>query len=143
MFTKNCFIQKCNKTLINKLIELGYKPIGNINYNTYGIYCHNGKFKTCSTNEQPSIKNKNFIQCYENENLFLAITALQDNADKNQWFIYDSRDCSVESRRQFFWFICEEDNIEDMMYYDCMFLSCHKATVEELIEHFNIKNNEE
>ena len=26
-----------------------------------------------------------------------------------------------------------------MMCYDCMFLSCHKASVEELIEHFNIK----
>ena len=27
-------------------------------------------------------------------------------------------------------------SIEDMMYWDCAYLNCTKATVEEIIEHF-------
>lgn len=134
MFTKNCFIQKCNETLINKLIELGYKPIGNINYNTYGIYCHNGKFKTCSTNEQPSIKNKNFIQCYENENLFLAIAALRNDKPDYQWFIWDDIEDESDKFKQY---------IPSEPWQEWWWFEVHKASVEELIEHFNIKNNEE
>ena len=134
MFTKNCFIQKCNETLINKLIKLGYKPIGNINYNTYGIYCHNGKFKTCSTNEQPSIKNQNFIQCYENENLFLAIAALRNDKPDYQWFIWDDIKDACDKFKQY---------IPSELWQEWWWFEVHKASVEELIEHFKMRKNEE
>jgi hypothetical protein len=78
------------------------------------------------------------IDCGENEELFLAIAALRDDTDKYQWFIYNSMDCTVEKLRNFYWFKCEEDKIEDMMYWDCAYLNCTKATVEELIEHFKM-----
>lgn len=162
MFTKNCFIQKCNKTLINNLIELDYKPIGNINYNTYGIYCHNGKFKTCSTNEQPSIRNKNFIQCYDNEELFLALAALRDDSDYMQWFVCPKTrmriipgffgqvigmDGHYREIVGYEWYryenkdnlLTERINKMSQMEGEEVELLPHKATVEELIEHFNIK----
>ena len=76
------------------------------------------------------------IDCGDNEELFLAVAALRDDSDINQWFIYNSMDCIVPELRDFYWFKCEEDKIEDMMYYDCQYLCCKKATIEELIEHF-------
>ena len=76
------------------------------------------------------------IDCGDNEELFLAVAALKDDTDKEQWFIYDSMDCKVEQLRDRFWFKCEEDKVEDHMFYDAMFLNCKKATIEELIEHF-------
>ena len=77
------------------------------------------------------------IDCGDNEELFLAIAALKDNTDKNQWFIYDTMDCHIKERRTITWLICEEDKIEDMMAWDCAYKNARKASVEELIEHFN------
>lgn len=89
-FIQSCFIQKCTQTLIEELIALGYK-ISDRTSLSYGIFCNNGKIKICSTNEQPSIKDKNFIQCYDNEDLFLALAAMKDDTDKHQWFVLDTR----------------------------------------------------
>ena len=86
MFIQPCFIQKCTPALIEKLVELGYKIVGKTTL-SYGIFCNNGKIKICSTNEQPSIKDKDFIQCYDNEELFLAVAALRDDTDYMQWFM--------------------------------------------------------
>ena len=129
MFTTPCFIQKCTPTLIEKLVELGYKIVGKITL-SYGIFCNNGKIKICSTNEQPSIKDKNFIQCYDNENLFLALAALRDDIDKNQycidsennWFLYNKTYVRLLSKTTVTW---------------------HKATVKEIIEHFTMKGGAE
>jgi len=134
-FIQPCFIQKCTPALIEKLVGLGYKIAGKTTL-SYGIFCNNGKIKICSTNEQPSMKDKNFIQCYDNEDLFLALAALRDDTDINQWFVYNSMDCIIEKLRTIDWFICDENRIEDFACYDSLYLNCHKATVEEIIEHF-------
>lgn len=135
-FIQPCFIQKCTPALIEKLVGLGYKITGKTTL-SYGIFCNNGKIKICSTNEQPSIKDKDFIQCYDNEKLFLALAALRDDTDINQWFIYNSMDCIIEKLRTIDWFICDENSIEDFACYDSSYLNCHKATVEEIIEYFS------
>ena len=75
-FKTSCFIQKCNKEIIDKLLKLGYKVQGQYETMKYGVFCNNGKFKICSTNEQPSVKDKDFIQCYNNEDLFFALAAM-------------------------------------------------------------------
>ena len=132
MFTTSCFIQKCTPILIEKLVELGYKIVGKTTL-SYGIFCNNGKIKICSTNEQPSIKNKNFIQCYDNEELFLALAVLRDDTDKYQYFICDK--VSVTLGKTYY--------PGDYLYYqyDEFFdkQNWHKATVEELIEHFTME----
>ena len=141
MFTTSCFIQKCTPILIEKLVELGYKIVGKTTL-SYGIFCNNGKIKICSTNEQPSIKNKNFIQCYDNEELFLALAALRDDTDKDQWFT-DGSD----------WAIWREDGSfrgKPITGFEFHYLPSntnynkyHKATAEEIVEHFTMKGGAE
>ena len=141
MFTQKCFIRKNTPEIRKKLEELGYKDYGKLRF--YGepiiIYCEVNHFFTSPfvlDGEQYRGKYDNFIDCGDNEELFLAVAALTDKTDKEQWFIYDSMDCIVEQLRDRFWFKCEEDKVEDHMFYDAMYLNCKKATVEELIEHF-------
>lgn len=149
MFTTPCFIRKNTPEFRKRLEELGYKPsypicqhpevfkhIAVCNFfgsKYYGVsddeVSHHGEIKD-------AIKNRGMIDCGTNEDLFLALAALRDDTDKYQWFIYNSMDCTVEKLRNFYWFKCEEDKIEDMMYWDCMYLNCTKATVKEIIEHF-------
>ena len=137
MFTTSCFIQKCTPILIEKLVELGYKIVGKTTL-SYGIFCNNGKIKICSTNEQPSIKNKNFIQCYDNEELFLALAVLRDDTDKYQQFV------CIESYCDCFGLFhdighfakCITDRMPDSKYW-------RKATAEEIIEHFTMEGGAE
>ena len=135
MFQITCYIEKNTLELRNKLEELGYKYGGK--ERTFGeakvLYCHFDRFYECV--QKPS-RYESIVDCKDNEDLFLAIAALTNATDKNQWFIYDSTDCQVEQLRQKFWFQCEEDKVEDMMYYDCMYLNCKKATLKEIIKHF-------
>lgn len=120
-FLQPCFIQKCNKYIINNLINMGYKQIGKSEH-SFGILCNNGKFKICSTNEQPSSKDKNIIQCYFNDELFLALAALRNDTDKKQWFIHDYQYQKV-------WIFSDMEHYGDELF-------AHKATVDEIIEHF-------
>ena len=147
MFTQPCFLRKKTPELIDKLVAMGYNypmkyhkifpNLLTIPYKGHGwgsLICVSDKeidlaLKT-KINENPT------IDCGVNEELFFALAALRDDTDKHQWFIYNSMDCIVPELRDFYWFKCEEDKIEDMMYYDAMYLCCKKATVEEIIEHF-------
>lgn len=134
MFIQPCFIQKCTPALIEKLVELGYKIMGKTTL-SYGIFCNNGKIKICSTNEQPSIKDKNFIQCYDNEELFLALAALRDETDKKQWFI-SNVDIFTECYNNE-WRLYENwHNIFTIEDLNSKIPPIRKATVKEIIEHF-------
>ena len=64
-----------------------------------------------------------FIYCGTNEELFLAIAALRDDADKNQWFTDGNE----------YWQQC----IGGFKFPSLAKEKLHKATVQELIEHFN------
>ena len=144
MFTKPCFIRKNTPELRKKLEELGYIPPFKIWYDENFAICtihrDNGGeyvvFKIDDDFERNIAPSYPYIDCGTNEDLFLAIAALRDDTDKNQWFIYDSMDCIIEKLRTVDWFICEENSIEDFAFYDSLYLLCHKATVEEIIEHF-------
>jgi hypothetical protein len=157
MFTTKCFIRKNTPELRNKLENLGYHICSCCKFKD-NIWLHNlisdkhdryeihGLGAWDVEDNQEEVLNLYLIgnaehpnpaiDCGENEELFLALAALRDDTDKYQWFIYNSMDCTVEKLRNFYWFKCEEDKIEDMMYWDCAYLNCTKATVEELIEHF-------
>ena len=137
MFTQSCYIKKNTLELRNKLEELGYEYGGKDT--SYGepkaLYCHYDKYYECV---QKPTRDHSIVNCEDNEELFIAIASLTNKTDKEQWFIYDSMDCKVEELRDRFWFKCEEDKVEDHMFYDAMFLNCKKATVKELIEHFEV-----
>lgn len=147
MFTHSCFIRKNSSELREKLYNLGYN-ITNINPNSECIatsYVNENAVGICEEQFDTNNPHRTWncagrIDCKDNENLFLAIASLRNDTDKNQWFVYDTTDCIIEKLRTYEWLICTEDKIEDMLIYDSNFLNAHKATVEELIEHFNSKS---
>ena len=69
-----------------------------------------------------------FIDCGTNEELFLAIAALRDDSDKFQYFT-----------NGVFWIKCSQLELKhelDNNYEEFCVADFHKATVQELIEHF-------
>lgn len=49
----------------------------------------------------------------------------------------------IEADSIYDWFICDMDSIKELAFYDCHYLNTHKATVQELIEHFKGDKSEE
>lgn len=130
-FIQPCFIQKCTPALIEKLVGIGYKIIGKttLSLGGYGIFCNNGKIKICSTNEQPSIKDKDFIQCYDNEDLFIALASMTDN----EYGLCDYYIVTNDHNPRY-----EKGSLHRALPISSVIHpSCYKkATVEEIIEYF-------
>lgn len=142
-FTTPCFIRKNTPELRKKLGELGYKKnspnwtddcniIWTYQYPVKGFDTPN--YVIADSFDIPFDKHSclcgKFIDCGTNEELFLAIAALRDEADKYQWFTDGDK-----------WILCPE--IKFSTYWvndiDVNLDAIHKATVNELIEHFKEK----
>lgn len=140
MFIKECFIRKNTEQLIFNLYKLGYEYYRPLDW-----------FKNICTNFVKNIDfdgnesdryvidafddgyishfNKIMIDCGTNEELFLAIAALRDDSDKFQYFT-----------NGVFWIKCSQLELKhelDNNYEEFCVADFHKATVPELIEHFN------
>ena len=113
MFTQKCFIRKNTPEIVNALEQLGYGTLFSAR-NGYGEYlcCYN----SIVTGSDGSEINYEFIDCGTNDELFLAIAALRDDSDNMQWFVDP---CG-------YWHYNPYDVCD-----------LRKATVQELIEHFN------
>ena len=125
-FTTPCFILKNTLQLRAKLEGLGYR-IGNKYYidNNFLATDNNEMFGI----EEPYLPEEcnGYIHCGTNEKLFLAIAALRDDTDKYQWFI---------SPEGVWVYNKDYDSILEVS------LKWHKATVNELIEHFKDKKEQ-
>lgn len=138
-FIQPCFIRKNTAELRRKLESLGYKkgdyplPVGREDVYDRDIHLYENSYHFRDSTLYGITNN---IDCGTNEELFIAIASLRDDSDINQWFIYNSMDCIIEKLRTIDWFICNENSIEDCACYDSSYLNYHKATVEEIIEHF-------
>lgn len=156
-FTTPCFIRKNTPELRKKLEELGYNILnsGNTtldahNYDGRGSHKRIEEGRAIITSygdlygviyDIDTVTKKGRIDCGTNEELFLAIAALRDDTDENQWFICDVNhwDRSDNGEATVYaeigeWIFCksnDDDCVQDNHY--------HKATVEELIEHFKGK----
>jgi hypothetical protein len=129
-FIQPCFIRKNTAELRRRLEEFGYKysTVGGIKSNNIVVSLG------CIFDIYPvdTIKRgfNNCIDCGTNEELFLALVALRDDTDKNQYWICDKVSFSLGKTY----------NPDDYLYYqyDEFFdkQNWHKATVEEIIEHF-------
>lgn len=137
MFTQPCFIRNARKELAFNVAALGYVTMYMVFRNN--IEGNHLVLEGDTWHFTDSDNHPHCIDCGTNEDLFLAIASLRDDTDKGQWFIYDSMDAVIESFRVYEWLICNEDKIEDMFFYDSLYLNTHKATVQELIEHFSKK----
>ena len=129
MFVQRCFIRKNNEELINKVLTFGNRTTKFINKD-YDIIIATPKIVMCgdtSCKDDEYVVGLGYIDCGTNENLFLALAALQDDTDNEQWFVY--QDGSFLK--------CECDSKIDMwgdFEYPEIYL--RKATVEELIKYF-------
>lgn len=137
-FTTPCFIRKNTQELRKKLEELGYKMLSPIEYDN--LECSDNW-----VNDIKSLNDCNGINCGFNEELFLAIAALRDDSNYMQWFITDSilsvsygdsigNDHYFTEPKgvMFFW----DENWDNATIISGRY---HKATVDELIEHFKGK----
>lgn len=130
-FIQSCFIRKNTPEIINRLKEL------RIPHNDYD----NGDRPWIAFNYGMWISvdegyNKLFpdeIDCGTNEELFLALAALRDDTDKNQWVIDEANECFFGWENS--WSICDKDDMNERVVYT----HYRKATVEEIIEHFKDK----
>lgn len=122
-FTTPCFIRKNTQELRRGLEELGYKMLSPIEYDN--LECSDNW-----VNDIKSLNDCNGFDCGTNEELFLAIAALRDDTDKYQWFTDGD-----------LWFKCGDEVCnENIEYYLNKYgRKIHKASVDELIEHFKTK----
>lgn len=149
-FTTPCFIRKNTQELRKKLEELGYEILNSGN-TTLDEHNYDGKGSHKSIEEGKAIitsygnlygviynvdtvTKKGRIDCGTNEELFLAIAALRDDTDKYQWFTDGNK-----------WILCPEIKFSTYWVYNDVDVNLdviHKATVNELIEHFKGKENQ-
>ena len=146
-FTTPCFIRKNTETLRKKLEELGYlndSPEWTNNCSIIWAYQYPMKgfdtpnYVIADSFDLPFDKHSalcgKFIDCGTNEDLFLAIAALRDDTDKNQWFTDGDK-----------WILCPEIKFSTYWVYNDVDVNLdviHKATVDELIEHFKTKEEQ-
>lgn len=130
-FTTPCFIRKSTPELRKKLEELGYRLLGaELNEDLciftgpeYSLYSVEFFSNIPHPDETDS------VDCGTNEELFLAIAAFRDDTDKFQWFTDGDK-----------WILCPEIKFSTYWAYNDVDINTdtiHKATVNELIEHFN------
>ena len=129
MFTTPCFIRKNTPELRKKLEELGYTYNGRDteSWGASALYCFDGKYYEVYP-AKPS-RYHSIIDCGTNEELFLALAALRDDTDKNQWVIDEANECFGWEDS---WMICDKDDMNERAVYT----HYRKATVEEIIEYF-------
>ena len=121
MFKQKCFIRKNTPELVKKLEELGYRASFSAR-NGYGeyLYAFNGAIVGGEYNAYD--ERSGFIDCKESEELFIAIASLRDDTDNIQWFTDGNG----------YWQQC----IGSFKFPSLAKEKLHKATVQELIEHF-------
>lgn len=143
-FIQPCFIRKNTPELRNKLEDLGYLPPSKLWYDENFAICvfwrdNNGEYLIYEIDddfERIIAPNYPFIDCGENEDLFLALAALRDDTDFNQWFVMD-----VEiyiDIHQGDWFIATDRAKGNHVGTQIDPMYCHKATIKEIIEYFEI-----
>lgn len=87
-FTTQCFIHKNTANIRNRLKELGYYCNPYLGWHNL-FTCVFGINSVYSLDDYDTNGLKEIdglIDCGTNEELFLAIAALRDDTDKNQWF---------------------------------------------------------
>lgn len=138
-FIQPCFIKKNTPELRKKLEELGYNryPLWMADWSdddSRYIYLVADALYYTYPQEPTKPKNGEYVNCGENEELFLALAALRDDTDVNQWFIMDVE--VYMDINQGDWFLPTDRNKGKHIGTQIDPMYCHKATVEEIIEHF-------
>jgi hypothetical protein len=135
MFTTPCFIRKNTPELINKLIDLGYvKALFDEEYtksDAYGLIVDQGDIVPLEhgIQEMELIFTYNFVDCGDNEELFIALASMTDN----EYGLCDYYIVTDDYKPQY-----EKGSIHRALPISSVIHpNCYrKATAEELIGHF-------
>lgn len=136
MFTTPCIIRKNTPELRQKLEKLGYTNCI-IEEEKY-LFTSHGIFDCISscTAYEDMVRN-GLVDCGDNEQLFLALAAMRDDTDKDQYFVHDEEIHWVNQGAYIpkgSLFKCLVDK-----YYldpDNTTPKFHRATVNEIIDYF-------
>ena len=129
MFTQKCFIRKNTSSLFKRLEQIGGRSGVAFQHEKYNTLSASPDFFRCVRDDSTELLiNDGYIDCGTNEELFLSIAALCDDSDKFQYFT-----------NGVFWIKCSQLELKhelDNNYEEFCVADFHKATVQELIEHF-------
>lgn len=135
-FTASCFIRKNTPQLREKLQELGYKTTFRTDFEYIKINepKANGIYRTtyCPHATTEQAKRSGFIDCGENEQLFIALAALRDDSDKEQIFVNGKGGWAKFQDHE------ELGGLKGLLFFSLFSDMCpdnyHKASKEELLE---------
>lgn len=138
-FTQSCFIRKNSKELQNELKKMGYET-NSITTDTgciatasiAGAFIVINEWQWDSVDPRITWNNKDRVDCGDNEDLFLAIAAINDENDYMQWFVCDDGVSMFRIDQK--GFSADKFVHEYMTGWDTT--GYRKATVKELIEEF-------
>lgn len=123
MFTERLLTSANSNELQEKLTEIGYNNTTNArDRNDKFLFGQRGVFCTLHRNYATLYNFLHIYDCGDNEDLFLALARLRDDSYANQWFTDDGTRWELSN-----------SNGEVSLY---MILEGHRATREEIIEHF-------
>ena len=133
-FIQPCFIRKNTVELRNKLINIQQRRMYNWSFDyIYADYkCASSFVSFLASVKQSWVNTQGYIDCGTNEDLFLAIAALRDDTDMNQWFVTNKGEWFLSMYDSQYTHLCKR-TIDGI---DIGERTAHKATVQELIEHF-------
>lgn len=143
-FTTSCFIRKNTLELRKRLEALGYYLHPECIDDDRGNYLFANREYYLNRPLGYSEELSRSIDCGANEDLFLAIAALRDDTDKEQFFVTEVRLGSINYpdtiiEKGALLKCCMDKWKIPKNKFDSMGIPSHKATVEELIEHFKGK----
>ena len=132
-FTTPCFVRVENpekrKELTEWLNNIGRRPTSysESDRSPWFIAYATGRFsQTNGFHIHPEMAQKNgYINCGKNIELFKALAAMNDENDREQWFVEEGR-----------MFKCTSDKIDNYTY---NWPTTRKATAEEIVEYFKNK----
>ena len=134
MFKYNCFIRKVTQRLIDSLYNLGYNVTPNI--------IPGAGIATMSSNalilQLPITADGTYgIDCGDNEDVFLAISAISDHTDYMQWFILDSYESYPDKKGTMI--LCTKEKFSDE-YISGFYGNWRKAEPNEIMDYFKSIN---
>lgn len=139
MFKQKCFIRFSTPEIVDKLHRFGGRSGTSFWYskNSTLLIAESDKYY-CLDDERDNAEElikQGYIDCQNNEKLFLALAALRNDLDRNQWFI-----CKLDYLSYHNLNVINKGDWQLNTKYDRLTYSLkhlwRKANVKELIEHF-------
>lgn len=127
-FTTPCFIRHATRELGDKVYALGNRSGTVLFWMPNTLLCASHEEYRCFDDEWGNADNlisKGFIDCGDDEGLFLALAAMNDSNDYMQWFMLDN---GLMER-------CVQDKVEDSHFAKSGEYTYKKSTAQEIIQY--------